>query len=156
MLGTLAGFALDSLPLHRPFDGQPARRVADRAARDRHRHRALNSGFHRVGIKLSLFTLVVAHATFCIVIVFNNVVGPAATYGPSVEEASADLGADIFQTFRFITFPLIRTALLAGGLLAFALSFDEIIVTTFTVGAITRRCRCGSSPTCSGRTTSRT
>ena len=67
-------------------------------------------------------------------IVFNNVSARLRRMAPSVEEASADLGADIFQTFRFITFPLIRTALLAGGLLAFALSFDEIIVTTFTVG----------------------
>jgi putative spermidine/putrescine transport system permease protein len=96
---------------------------------------ALNSGFHRAGIQLSLFTLVVAHATFCIVIVFNNVSARLRRLAPSVEEASADLGADIFQTFRMVTFPLMRSALLAGGLLAFALSFDEIIVTTFTAGA---------------------
>jgi putative spermidine/putrescine transport system permease protein len=95
---------------------------------------ALNSGFHRVGINLSLFTLVVAHATFCIVIVYNNVAARLRRLAPSVEEASSDLGADMFQTFRFITFPLIRSALVAGGLLAFALSFDEIVVTTFTAG----------------------
>ena len=77
----------------------------------------------------------VAHATFCIVVVFNNVIARLRRLGPNVEEASADLGADSFQTFRYITFPMIRTALLAGGLLAFALSFDEIVVTTFTAGA---------------------
>ena len=93
---------------------------------------ALNSGYHRVGINLSLFTLVVAHATFCIVIVYNNVAARLRRLSPSLEEASADLGADIFQTFGYITFPLMRSALLAGALLAFALSFDEIVVTTFT------------------------
>ena len=77
----------------------------------------------------------VAHATFCIVVVFNNVIARLRRLGPSVEEASADLGADSFQTLRYITFPMIRTALLAGGLLAFALSLDEIVVTTFTAGA---------------------
>ncbi|MCU1427755.1 MAG: spermidine/putrescine transporter permease [Actinomycetia bacterium] len=96
---------------------------------------ALNSGFHRVGVNLSLFTLVVAHATFCIVIVYNNVAARLRRLAPSLEEASADLGADIFQTFGYVTFPLMRSALVAGGLLAFALSFDEIIVTTFTAGA---------------------
>jgi putative spermidine/putrescine transport system permease protein len=96
---------------------------------------ALNSGFHRVGLNLSLFTLVVAHATFCIVIVYNNVAARLRRMAPNVEEASADLGADIFQTFRHVTFPLIRSALVAGGLLAFALSFDEVVVTTFTAGA---------------------
>jgi putative spermidine/putrescine transport system permease protein len=78
---------------------------------------------------------VVAHATFCIVIVYNNVAARLRRLAPSLEEASADLGADIFQTFGYITFPLMRSALLAGGLLAFALSFDEIVVTTFTAGS---------------------
>jgi putative spermidine/putrescine transport system permease protein len=96
---------------------------------------ALNAGYHRVGINLSLFTLVVAHATFCIVIVYNNVAARLRRLAPSLEEASADLGADIFQTFGYITFPLMRSALLAGALLAFALSFDEIVVTTFTAGS---------------------
>ena len=77
----------------------------------------------------------VAHATFCIVIVYNNVAARLRRLSPSLEEASADLGADIFQTFGYITFPLMRSALLAGGLLAFALSFDEIVVTTFTAGS---------------------
>ncbi len=96
---------------------------------------ALNSGFQRIGVRLSFFTLVLAHATFCVVIVYNNVAARLRRMSPNLEEASADLGADLFQTFRSVTFPLMRSALLAGGLLAFALSFDEIIVTTFTVGA---------------------
>jgi putative spermidine/putrescine transport system permease protein len=95
---------------------------------------ALLSGFQRVGIHLSFGTLVVAHATFCVVIVYNNAAARLRRLAPSVREASADLGADGLQTFRFVTFPLLRTALVAGGLLAFALSFDEIIVTTFTAG----------------------
>jgi len=96
---------------------------------------SLNAGFHQVGIGLGLMTLVIAHATFCIVIVYNNVIARLRRLSPNLEEASADLGADLFQTFRFVTFPLVRSALLAGGVLAFALSFDEIVVTTFTAGA---------------------
>lgn len=95
---------------------------------------ALLSGFQRVGIDLSFTTLVVAHATFCVVIVYNNSAARLRRLSPTVREASSDLGADGWQTFRFVTFPLMRTALVAGGLLAFALSFDEIIVTTFTAG----------------------
>ncbi len=97
---------------------------------------ALNSTFTQVlGIDLSLFTIVVAHATFCIVVVYNNVVARLRRLSGSFEEASADLGASPWQTFRLVTLPNLRTALVAGALLAFALSFDEIIVTTFTVGA---------------------
>ena len=96
---------------------------------------ALNAAFLEVGIDLSIWTVVVAHATFCIVVVFNNVIARLRRLGANVEQASADLGADTFQTLRYITFPMIRTALLAGGLLAFALSLDEIVVTTFTAGA---------------------
>ena len=97
---------------------------------------ALNSTFTQVlGIDLSLFTIVVAHATFCIVVVYNNVIARLRRLSGSFEEASADLGASPWQTFRFVTLPNMRTALVAGALLAFALSFDEIIVTTFTVGA---------------------
>jgi putative spermidine/putrescine transport system permease protein len=97
---------------------------------------ALSDTFTQVfGISLSLFTVVVAHATFCIVVVYNNVVARLRRVSSSFEEASADLGADTWQTFRFVTFPSLQTALVAGGLLAFALSFDEIIVTTFTIGA---------------------
>jgi putative spermidine/putrescine transport system permease protein len=95
---------------------------------------ALNSAFRQVNLQLGFTTLVVAHATFCIVTVFNNVIARLRRLSPNVEEASADLGADTFQTFRYVTLPLVRSALLAGGLLAFALSFDEIVVTTFTAG----------------------
>ena len=76
-----------------------------------------------------------AHATFCIVVVYNNVIARLRRVSVSFEEASADLGAHTWQTFRYITLPNLRTALVAGGLLAFALSFDEIIVTNFTIGA---------------------
>ena len=96
---------------------------------------AMNAGFRQVGLELGFITLVVAHATFSVVVVYNNVVARLRRLSPNLEEASADLGADTFQTFRFVTFPLVRSALLAGGLLAVALSFDEIVVTTFTSGA---------------------
>ena len=79
--------------------------------------------------------MIVGHATFCIVVVYNNVVARLRRTSGSFEEASADLGAHTWQTFRFVTFPSMKTALAAGALLAFALSFDEIIVTTFTIGA---------------------
>lgn len=88
-----------------------------------------------LGIRLGFFTLVVAHATFCIVTVFNNAIARLRRMGNSLEEASMDLGANSWTTFRLVTLPMLRSALLAGGLLAFALSFDEIIVTTFTAGA---------------------
>jgi putative spermidine/putrescine transport system permease protein len=87
-----------------------------------------------VGIGLGLFTIVVGHATFCVVLVYNNVLARLRRSSRSIEEASMDLGADTWQTFRFVTLPSVRTALLAGALLAFALSFDEVIVTTFTAG----------------------
>jgi putative spermidine/putrescine transport system permease protein len=97
---------------------------------------ALSNTFTQVfGIDLGLFTVIVGHATFCIVVVYNNVVARLRRVSSSFEEASADLGAHTWQTFRFVTLPNLRTALVAGGLLAFALSFDEIIVTTFTIGA---------------------
>ena len=97
---------------------------------------ALKNAFQVIlGIQLGYFTLVVAHATFCVVVVFNNVRARLNQMGGSIEEASLDLGASRWTTFRLVTFPLLRGALLAGGLLAFALSFDEIIVTTFTAGA---------------------
>jgi putative spermidine/putrescine transport system permease protein len=87
-----------------------------------------------IGIRLGFFTLVVSHATFCIVTVFNNAVARLRRLGGNLEEASMDLGAGTFRTFFKVTLPMLRSSLLAGGLLAFALSFDEIIVTTFTVG----------------------
>jgi len=95
---------------------------------------ALNATVRTAGISFSTATIVVGHATFCIVVVYNNVVARLRRSSRNIEEASMDLGADTWQTFRYITFPTIRTAVLAGGLLAFALSFDEIVVTTFTAG----------------------
>jgi putative spermidine/putrescine transport system permease protein len=96
---------------------------------------ALNATFTQIfGISLSLLTVVIGHATFCIVVVYNNVVARMRRVSGSFEEASADLGAHTWQTFRFVTLPNMRTALVAGAMLAFALSFDEIIVTTFTIG----------------------
>ena len=99
---------------------------------------ALNATFREVlepfGVGLGLFTVIVGHATFCIVVIYNNVVARLRRTSRSFEEASADLGASTFQTFRFITLPALRSALVAGALLAFALSFDEVIVTTFTAG----------------------
>ncbi|GAA1797028.1 ABC transporter permease [Leucobacter iarius] len=96
---------------------------------------ALNNFFRTIlGVDLALWTVAVAHATFCIVTVFNNVIARLRRMGTNLEEASADLGAGVWTTFRLVTFPQLRSALLAGGLLAFALSFDEIIVTTFTAG----------------------
>ena len=96
---------------------------------------ALRNTFLRLGWDLGFRTVVLGHGTFCIVLAFNNVIARLRRMAPNVQEASADLGAHGMQTFRLVTFPLIRSALLAGGLLAFALSFDEIIVTTFTAGA---------------------
>ncbi len=97
---------------------------------------ALSDTFTQVlGINLSLLTVIIGHATFCIVVVYNNVIARLRRMSGSIEEASADLGADPWQTFRHITLPNMATALVAGGLLAFALSFDEIIVTLFTIGA---------------------
>jgi putative spermidine/putrescine transport system permease protein len=96
---------------------------------------ALNSSFTTADVPFGIWTIVVGHATFCVVIVYNNVLARERRVSRHLEEASMDLGADRWQTFRHVTFPAIRTALLAGGLLAFALSFDEVIVTTFTTGA---------------------
>ena len=95
---------------------------------------ALNATFNTTEIPLGLLTIVVGHATFCIVVVYNNAVARLRRTSQHLEEASADLGADTWQTFRYVTFPQLRSALLAGALLAFALSFDEVIVTTFTAG----------------------
>jgi putative spermidine/putrescine transport system permease protein len=96
---------------------------------------ALNSFFHFNGITLSIWTIVVGHTTFCIVVVYNNVLARLRRTQGSLVEAAMDLGANGFQTFRDITLPLISTAVVAGAMLAFALSFDEVIVTTFTAGA---------------------
>lgn len=95
---------------------------------------ALRSAFGEMGIPFSTWTIILGHATFCIVIVYNNAVARFRRLSGGILEASADLGANAFQTFRFILLPNLGTALLAGGMLAFALSFDEVIVTTFTAG----------------------
>ncbi|HXY91028.1 MAG TPA: ABC transporter permease [Acidimicrobiia bacterium] len=96
---------------------------------------ALNSFYVFAGISFSIWTIVIGHATFCVVVVYNNVLARLRRTAPSLYEASMDLGADGWQTFRYVTWPVVSTALISGGLLAFALSFDEVIVTTFTAGA---------------------
>ena len=96
---------------------------------------ALSSFYTFWGVSFSLWTIVIGHATFCVVIVYNNVIARLRRTSPSIIEASMDLGADGWQTFRFVTFPVLSTALISGALLAFALSFDEVIVTLFTAGA---------------------
>ena len=96
---------------------------------------ALNSFFVAGHISVSMWTIVIGHATFCVVIVYNNAVARLRRSSPNLLEASADLGADGWQTFRFVVWPILSTALVAGGLLAFALSFDEVVVTYFTAGA---------------------
>lgn len=99
---------------------------------------ALRTSFTTFGVDLGLMTIIVGHATFCVVVVYNNVLARLRRLPRSPEEASADLGADSFTTFRRVTLPGIGTALISGGLLAFGLSFDEIIVTIFTAGAGTQ------------------
>ena len=97
---------------------------------------ALSNTFYQVldpiGIKVGYAGMIIAHATFCVVMVFNNVIARLRRMNPNLEEASMDLGAGLGQTFRLVTFPQFRTAFMAGGLLAFALSFDEVVVTIFT------------------------
>jgi len=99
---------------------------------------ALRTSFVTFGIEFGLFTIIVGHATFCVVIAYNNVIARLRRLPRSPEEASADLGGNAFTTFRRVTLPGMGTALLSGALLAFALSFDEIIVTNFTAGAGTQ------------------
>lgn len=95
---------------------------------------SLRSAFAIMEIPFSVWTIVLGHATFCIVIVYNNAVARMRRLSGGIMEASADLGANTFQTFRYVLLPNLGSALLAGGMLAFALSFDEVIVTTFTAG----------------------
>ncbi len=96
---------------------------------------ALNSAFRQLGVSFGFKTIVIAHATFCIVVVHNNVLARLRRLPASLEEASADLGAHTFTTLRHVTFPMLASSFGAGAILAFALSFDEIVVTTFTAGA---------------------
>jgi len=99
---------------------------------------ALNAAFSTtlkpLGISFGLFTVILGHTTFCVVVIFNNVLARLQRVGTSLQEASADLGAPPWVTARLVTFPLIRSALVAGAVLSFGLSFDEIVVTTFTSG----------------------
>ena len=95
---------------------------------------SMRSAFSIMDIPFSTLTIVLGHATFCIVIVYNNAVARFRRLSGGILEASADLGANALQTFRFVLLPNLGSALLAGGMLAFALSFDEVIVTTFTAG----------------------
>ncbi len=95
---------------------------------------SLRSAFHLLDIPFSTLTIILGHATFCVVVVYNNAIARFRRISGSLIEASFDLGANGFQTFRYIVLPNLATALLAGGMLAFALSFDEVIVTTFTAG----------------------
>jgi len=96
---------------------------------------ALNSYFTFWKLNFNLWTIVIGHATFCVVVVYNNVLARLRRVPGSLEEASMDLGAGRIKTFAYVTFPAVSTALVSGALLAFALSFDEVIVTTFTAGA---------------------
>lgn len=95
---------------------------------------ALRTAIGGFDIPFSFWTIVIGHATFCVVVVYNNVLARFRRMQGSQIEASMDLGANSFQTFRYVVLPNIATALVAGGMLAFALSFDEVIVTTFTAG----------------------
>jgi putative spermidine/putrescine transport system permease protein len=95
---------------------------------------AINFGHDLFGLTFSIWTIIIGHTTFCIVVVFNNVIARLRRTATSLTEASMDLGGDGWQTFRFVTFPALKTALVAGALLAFGLSFDEIVVTNFTAG----------------------
>ncbi len=95
---------------------------------------ALNATFNSFHVPFAIWTIIIGHATFCVVTVYNNAIARMRRSSRSIEEASLDLGATTWQTFRHVTMPVLRTALVAGGMLAFALSFDEVIVTTFTAG----------------------
>jgi putative spermidine/putrescine transport system permease protein len=96
---------------------------------------ALQSTVNLTGVQFSIYTIVIGHTTFCIVVIFNNVIARLRRTSTSLIEASSDLGDSPLQTFRLVTFPMIRTAFISGALLAFALSFEEVIVTAFTAGA---------------------
>ncbi len=133
ILGTLAAFAL----ARRQFDGKESITllfVLPIALPGILTGLALLAGIRTLGLEPNFWTIVAGHATFCLVIVYNNVVARLRRIPPSWVEASMDLGARAHQTFRYVLLPQIASALLAGGMLAFALSFDEIIVTLFTAG----------------------
>jgi putative spermidine/putrescine transport system permease protein len=142
VLGTLAAFAMQR---YRFFGQQPFSfllvlpialpGIVTAVALQNSFNREVSLGPLSFRIGFGFHALVIAHATFCVVIAYNNVFARLRRSAPNLVEASADLGAHPAQTFRYVTFPLVRSALLAGGILAFALSFDEIVVTTFTAGS---------------------
>ncbi len=152
VLGTLAAFAIDRYD----FPGKPALRfliVLPITLPGIVTGVALLSWFHGFGVPLSRWTIIAGHVTFCITLVVNNVVARLGQLPRHLTEASADLGANPWTTFWRVTFPLIRPAVLAGAILAFTLSFDEIIVTFFLTGRektlpllIWGRLRMGLSP----------
>jgi putative spermidine/putrescine transport system permease protein len=130
LLGTLAAIAVSRYR----FFGRETIVPGHLPSPSRNRHGdGAEPTFRTGGIDLGLFTVIVGHATFCIVVVYNNAVARMRRISGSLDEASMDLGADAWQTFRYVTAPQISTAIIAGSLLAFALSFDEVIVTTFTI-----------------------
>jgi spermidine/putrescine transport system permease protein len=133
VLGTLTAFALDRYA----FPGKPAVRffvVLPIVLPGIVTGVAMLSFFSLLGWPLSKWTIIIGHATFCITLVLNNVVARLGQLPRSLDEASADLGASPRQTFWRVTFPLIRPAILAGAILAFTLSFDEVVVTFFLTG----------------------
>ena len=154
VLGTMAAVGGRAFPLLRARGVLVPARAAARAPGSHHGDRA-NSFFYTFwGVPFSLWTIVIGHATFCVVIVYNNVIARLRRTSPSLVEASMDLGADGWQTFRFVTFPVLSTALVSGALLAFALSFDEVIV-TLSPPARRTRCRSGSSARSASASSSR-
>jgi spermidine/putrescine transport system permease protein len=133
LLGTLAALALDRFR----FPGKPLIRflvVLPIVLPGIVTGIAMLAYFTLLGWQLSQWTLVIGHATFATTLVLNNVVARLSQLPRNLEEASADLGATPWRTFWRITFPLVRPAVLAGGVLAFTLSFDEIIVSFFLKG----------------------
>ena len=135
VLGSAAAFAVHRFRFFGRNSGLVPAGPADRAAGDRDGDRAATRRSTTSRSRSAILTIIIGHATFCIVVVYNNVLARLRRTPTSLIEASMDLGADGWQTFRYVTFPAIRTAIVAGALLAFALSFDEIVVTNFTAGS---------------------
>ncbi|GAB3737837.1 ABC transporter permease [Nocardiopsis nanhaiensis] len=98
---------------------------------------ALLSMFLMVNVTTGYWTTVIAHVMFSVSFVAITVRARVITLDPSLEEAARDLGASPFTTFRLVTLPMLFPAIMAGGLLAFALSIDDYIITTFVSGDVT-------------------
>ncbi len=133
VLGTLTAFALDRYD----FPGKQAIRffvVLPIVLPGIVTGVAMLSFFTVMGWQLSRWTIIAGHATFCITLILNNVIARLGQIPRTLTEASADLGAKPWGTFWRVTFPLVRPAILAGAILAFTLSFDEVIVTFFLTG----------------------